>query len=1790
MNSTLLSAIVNAGNRFNKTVLALILLFAGIAPSNAQMAGYTATNNALATYSGLTGSTTLIQNGGTGLVVNPVNGNAVSSFLLPFPVNINGKVYPVNTVIHVSLNGFMTIGTAPSPTEITPISSTAGYEAVIAPLAQDLDLAPGGLVSWFIDPATVAPNRILKVQWIARRSNDVNTQGLLDSGLSPEMRFQVWIYETTNVIEFHYSLPTIVYSAGQITFPQVGLRGVSNEDYKNARFTPANGPWNSTAMEFNAACATTPVPNNATLAVGPGVPINRRRLIFTPPPCFAPNNITASCPTPTTVNLSWSAPTPAPSSGYDYLLTTSATAPDGSTTPTGSVGAGVTSATVTGLTAGTVYNVWVRSNCGAASCWVKSTSVTTPCSSVNVPYGMFADPVGDSFAVPALPACTTIQQLNTATNAVNWVTAPASFGDGFFDEHLVYNGNSTTANVWYFTRGVNLTAGTVYRLSYLYGGSTDFAFLTNRMEVAYGLSPCAASMTTQLANHPNIKASPIDGIVNFTCTATGTYYFGFRAYSLPNNGKLFLDDIQIVAPGCSRVLSSSSFNVTSTTASLTWPVPSPAPFSGYAYFLSTSPTPPTYTQAASGTTGPGINTVTITGLTGNTTYYFWVRTVCGPGDFGEWSAVHSFTTANLPVFTYCTPAPTSVDGQGIVNVTVGSINNSTGAEPGNYGNYSAQITNVAQGQSVTVAITFNTLTFTYNTQIWIDWNNDSDFADAGENVFTGLSASSSPNTLLATFTVPLSAPLGEHRMRIGGADIDPLTGFGPGQGPCYNGSWGTFEDYTVNVTVPPPALTISAASDTKCAGTPSVLVTLTSPVSNYDTYTWTPAIGVSGDPASGWTFTNSTSITYTLTAVQTSLPFASNTVSFRYNANPLPTPITISPATPLACPGSAVALTAAGGVVGGLPILTEDFNGSAPGWTFTTGTTPTPHAGGNTTAALWTLRPNGFNPGGSSGVGPMSSNDATQFVISNSDAQGSGTQTNVVMTSPVFSLVGFTSASLRFFHYYKPWVNGYARVSISTDGGTTWTQILNWGTSFAETQGTPTNFDQEIFSLDPYVGQANLRIRFDYYTSWGYVWAIDNFLVSGSASSAVTWTPVTGLFTDAAMTIPYTAGTGTNVVYAAPSSTTTYTASAATPAPTVCSTSTPVTVTVPTLVIGTAGPTNQPNCSGIANDITLVGSAGTVIHWESSANATFTTPVVIPGSASATLTSAQIGLINANRWFRALVSVGGCSVYSNVVTITYNSSVWNGTAWSPIPPNSSRAAIFNGNFSSTANINACTCIIQSGNVVINPGHTLSVVNQVERLGTSTLTFENTASLRQTNDASVNIGSIVYMRNTTPVRRFDYTYWSSPLSPQTLVGLSPLTLFDKYFEFNTAANTFVNVSSNSLMVPGKGYIIRAPQPFSATVPAVFNGVFDGGANDGVPNNGVINIPIVLAGANNFNLIGNPYPSALSANSFYLANSSLIDGTFYFWTHNTNITNNQYTGSDYAVWNAVGGIGTAGGGVGNTTVPNGNIAAGQGFMVKSTANGTAVFNNSMRVVGNNSTFYRMANDSVDVDFNKHRIWLEMTNAQGAYKQTLLGYVPGATNAKENAFDSEIAEAGNVISLYTLADDYKLSIQGRALPFVVEDVVPLGYRTSAAGMFDISLSQFDGLFASHDVFLEDYATGVIHNLKDGPYSFTTETGVFDTRFAIRYTNGTLGSGDNVLSPNSVVAFKDNTNIQIQSAGFEMKTVEVYDVRGRMLYKSDNVLSASHTVSGLQVAEQVLVIKIISTDNKQVSKKIVF
>ena len=623
----------------------------------------------------------------------------------------------------------------------------------------------------------------------------------------------------------------------------------------------------------------------------------------------------------------------------------------------------------------------------------------------------------------------------------------------------------------------------------------------------------------------------------------------------------------------------------------------------------------------------------------------------------------------------------------------------------------------------------------------------------------------------------------------------------------------------------------------------------------------------------------------------------------------------------------------------------------------------------------------------------------------------------------------------------------------------------------------------------------------------------------------------------------------------------------------------------------------QPSCITPTGSVQLTGlpaGAWTLARTGSSTG-------TISGSGTQTTVS---GL--AAGTYQFAVTSGSCTspptgnvVINPVITTTYTGSTWS------TPPTIDMLGIINSNTPITTNVELCNCTVNATNATIAFGRSLTLQDRLVVNGN--LTFESNASLVQINDV-VNIGNIRYQRETTPIKRFDYTYWSSPVANQKLFDLSPLTNPGRYYSFNPVTEAWVQENPQNLMGRGTGYIIRAPEN-TAVPPAplsTYLGVFQG-----VPHNGAITLSPVVA----FKpyLLGNPYPSALDADAFIAANANVLHGTLYFWTHNTSrgvgVSNPgtgfyAYSADDYATYNTTGGTAVAPSdpdkSIANPFRPTGKIAAGQGFFASTLENMTGtsiVFNNSMRlgpgnVVLDNSQFFKTASSkskSTTV-IEKHRVWLNLTNTQGAFKQMLVGYISGATNNYDSAYDGSSFNGNEFIDFYSINDTKTLTIQGRALPFEESDEIPLGYSTTIQGSFSISIDQVDGLLSSRKVYLEDKIKNTVHDLKQGPYTFETVKGVFNERFVLRYIDKTLNVTDLDAKSNQVLVSVKDKVIKVDSAIESIDKVYVYTVSGAVLYEKQNVDAFTFSIPSVPAAQQVLIVKTVLQNGNVNTTKVIY
>ena len=130
---------------------------------------------------------------------------------------------------------------------------------------------------------------------------------------------------------------------------------------------------------------------------------------------------------------------------------------------------------------------------------------------------------------------------------------------------------------------------------------------------------------------------------------------------------------------------------------------------------------------------------------------------------------------------------------------------------------------------------------------------------------------------------------------------------------------------------------------------------------------------------------------------------------------------------------------------------------------------------------------------------------------------------------------------------------------------------------------------------------------------------------------------------------------------------------------------------------------------------------------------------------------------------------------------------------------------------------------------------------------------------------------------------------------------------------------------------------------------------------------------------------------------------------------------------------------------------------------------------------------------------------------------------------------------------------------------------------------------MFANgQDVFVYDTAEGLVYNLANGGYTFTTEAGTFNNRFELLYTTQALGT-DTVIDANAVAVYKSGTTIYANTGNAIINAVTVYDIRGRKLYENNNVAANATTIGTLSAAQEVIIVQ-LKTNKGTVSKKIVF
>uniref|UniRef100_UPI00404A7BC4 T9SS sorting signal type C domain-containing protein n=1 Tax=Gelidibacter sp. TaxID=2018083 RepID=UPI00404A7BC4 len=569
-------------------------------------------------------------------------------------------------------------------------------------------------------------------------------------------------------------------------------------------------------------------------------------------------------------------------------------------------------------------------------------------------------------------------------------------------------------------------------------------------------------------------------------------------------------------------------------------------------------------------------------------------------------------------------------------------------------------------------------------------------------------------------------------------------------------------------------------------------------------------------------------------------------------------------------------------------------------------------------------------------------------------------------------------------------------------------------------------------------------------------------------------------------------------------------------------------------------------------------------------------------------------------------------------------SIWDGDSWTPAAPTILAIAILTGDYN-TGTDGSFTAL----SLTINEGVTLTIDNDTYVQVKTNATIDGNLIV-QTKGAFVQIdaigtftlgtnGSSRVNKMTSQLNRwYDYTYWSSPVNGTTIAQAFASSHPSRRYLFNAEnyldeqaeigntgvyepgqddidddGNDWQLQSGSHVLQPGVGYATtHSSSGFVSgnSYPYNFVGSF---------NTGTITTPIHYNGDNgdsDWNFIGNPYPSAIDVDAFFTENAAIVGGVVYLWAHGTpasattggNQTNN-FTSEDYAIINA--GSGEVAGGT--DIIPERFIPSGQGFFVQGLADGNVTFTNAMRMADatSNSQFFRQSNAT------DNKIWLNLSSNNGAFNQVLVAYLDGATDGDDGTYydaKRNLSTSAAAIIYTSIADatDQKYAIQGKAASSLnLTEVIPIGFYTTIdeATIYTFSIPKKQGdFFSSNPIYLKDNLLGITHEVSASDYTFTSETGEFNSRFEIVFTLETLGLGAPDIHNQLTVVELSSGHIQFKMSGLQNITaIHLYDVLGRLVAQKQTH-SSNETLEASGLSQASYIAKVTLENGHVLTKKI--
>ncbi|MBR9844896.1 MAG: T9SS type A sorting domain-containing protein [Algicola sp.] len=533
------------------------------------------------------------------------------------------------------------------------------------------------------------------------------------------------------------------------------------------------------------------------------------------------------------------------------------------------------------------------------------------------------------------------------------------------------------------------------------------------------------------------------------------------------------------------------------------------------------------------------------------------------------------------------------------------------------------------------------------------------------------------------------------------------------------------------------------------------------------------------------------------------------------------------------------------------------------------------------------------------------------------------------------------------------------------------------------------------------------------------------------------------------------------------------------------------------------------------------------------------------------------------------------------ITYTFEDGVW-----SPSNPNNTTNSI------DTLNIVTGDAVIESNiicnSATVNAGASLTI-NSEATLTTNDLTLKSNSTRFSSLILNGNIiGNVNYERHVN-VQAGGNDLISAPVTGQTFGSFAAANpnifsnpsnpsqkLFGPWDKANASYliyDTDNPADANVILQPGKGYRTASADNSTFT--------FTGTVNKDAVNIDIVNSGPLQPFEQEWNLVGNPYPSYINVHDFLLHEvGEDVTNLQLFATKTAAIYG--YDGNaadDWTIYNLA------------TTTPSTVIAPGQGFFVSANIDLTDTydleFTPTMRSTGSSDDFI--------LGRNAQLTYLKLNLSSGnKVSKTDVYFNPNASLGFDLGYDAAVwgGTASNFSIYSNLVEDNigdALALQALAYNDMTDVTIPLGVHANQGEQITFSISD-STLPDTISVYLEDTLLNTTTLLNTSDYVITPSTPISGTgRFFLRTSEDVLSTFENSYDQLNVKALNKSKEIVVNGYLKDTNVLNLYDIQGKLILSHilDHAVQQNRIdVSSLQAGMYVVNIQ---SNSQQITQKVI-